>query len=559
MLTATRRTWLAALAAMAVAAAATVPFRHLWEPDEPRYCQSAREMIESGDWVLPRLNGEPYGHKPPAFMWLVAAGRLAGLGWTPAGVLPSLLPFVALLLLMPAMARDLGLSRPAGELAAAFLAASPLAAIMALAARMDTLLATLFTASLWLAVRLVWPIGPAPRGGHIALWLALAVATLTKGPVVLVLFALTIGITWVAARPSPTLAPIFAGPGPLVGMAVILAWLVPAGLRGGPDYLWEILVRQSAGRMVDSFAHKEPFYFHILTYPATGLPFAVLALTVALATLRGRRSDARTLLASAMIAVLGFFSALSGKLVVYLLPLFPAAALLAADAIVRGRENLRTGLYAGAFGMILLGAVVALSPHSYGQLRPVRLLLLAAGGAMVACAMAALVALLRRQPALSIAARLTAAGLLVPAAVVPFSTHALNPTMHLAAVAAVVQGMEPEATDGFVFRMNVSGPSLYAQRIVRKLRSPQELRETLLAGRAVIVEEKAWRRVRSQLSDLTILATVFEFRTGPVLVLRAKLLAPPGASAWPAGASPRQETLPESPPRPYIHRQGPRR
>ena len=535
---ATVRVWLLAFAAMAVAAATTVPYRHLWEPDEPRYCQSAREMIATGDWLVPRLHGDLYGHKPPVFMWLVAAGRLAGLDWTPAGVLPSLVPFCALLLLLPAMAQSFGLSRPAGELAAAFLAASPMAALMALAARMDTLLEVLFAVSLWLAARLVWPTGRPSPGAHLALWVTLAVATLTKGPVAVALFALTIGVTWLVARPRPSLAPLVAGPGPLAGMVVILAWLVPAGLRGGLDYLREILLRQSAGRMVDSFAHQKPFYYHLLTYPATGLPIAVLALTIVTATLRGRRSEPRTLLAAAMVAGLGFFSFLSGKLVIYLLPLFPAAALLAADAVVEKRGQLRFGLGVGVAGMLVMGTVVALSPFFRAELASSAYPLAAAGGAIIACAMWALWNLRRHREPATVAARLTLAGLLLPGAVFPIATHALDPTMHLATVAAAVEEMEPTANDGFVFRMNVSGPSLYTGRIYRKLSAVEDLRQVLLAGRAVIVEEKIWRRVCAELSHLAIRKTVFDFRTGPVFVLRARLPAPAAAAHGPVSTSP---------------------
>ena len=537
-MTAPRHLWLLAVAALATAAATTVFYRHLWEPDEPRYCQSASEMIESGEWLLPRLHGQPYGHKPPVFMWLVAAGRLAGLSWTPAGVFPSLVPFVVLLLLMPAMARGFGLSRSAGQLAAAFLAASPLAAIMALAARMDTLLEVFFTLSLWLTARLLWPSGPPSPAARWALWVTLAVATLTKGPVVLVLFALTIGLTCLVARPRPRVGPIFSGFGPLAGVGVLLAWLVPAGLRGGPAYLQEILVRQSVGRMVDSFAHQKPFYYHLVTYPATGLPFAVLALMVAFTTLRGRRSQPHILLASAMVAVLGFFSLLSGKLVIYLLPLFPAAALLAAEAAVTGRGPLRAGLGAGAVGMMLMGTAVGLSPFFRAELGDYLAPLAVAGGAIVACGLWALWGVRRRRNPITVASRLTLAGVILPAVVFPIATRALDPTMHLATVAAAVVQMEPDVNDGFVFRMNVSGPSLYTGRVFRKVSSVEDLGSLLLAGRAIIVEEKIWRRVDSALSHLTIRKTVFNFRTGPVFVLRAKLPAPPAAARDPVSASP---------------------
>jgi len=516
-----RRTWLLSLGVMVVAAATTVPFRHLWEPDEPRYCQSAREMIASGDWILPRLNGQPYGHKPPLFMWLVAAGRLTGLGWTAAGVLPSLLPFLALVLVMPRMARDLGLPRSTGELAGAFLAASLLAAVMALAARMDTLFAVLLTLAFWLTARLLWPVEGVTRRDHLLLWIVLALATLTKGPVALVLLALTVTITTLVVKPRPHLAPLFRGPGPVVALLLLLAWVVAAGLHGGPDYLHEILIRQSTGRAVDSFAHKKPFYYHLMTYPVTGLPFAPVSLFTAAFALRRRNSHPTTLLAAAVVAVLGFFSVISGKLVVYLLPLFPAAALLAADAVLGQRRGVRSGLWLGSAGMTLVGAGVAVAPWLRHELDSVKGPLLVAGGVVTALAAAAAAGLIRRQEPLVVAVRLTMAGLVIPLAVFPLAARALDPTMHLATVAAAVKKMEPEASDGFVFRMNVSGPSLYAERIFRKLRTPEELAAVLRSGRVVITEEKSWQRIGGALPGLTTRATVFPFRTGPVFILRA--------------------------------------
>ena len=45
--------------------------RDLWEPDETRYAVIAREMKETGNWILPHLNGAVYAEKPPFFFWLV--------------------------------------------------------------------------------------------------------------------------------------------------------------------------------------------------------------------------------------------------------------------------------------------------------------------------------------------------------------------------------------------------------------------------------------------------------------------------------------------------------
>jgi 4-amino-4-deoxy-L-arabinose transferase-like glycosyltransferase len=49
----------------------------LWNPDEPRYAQVAKEMMESGNWILPHLNSQVYPDKPPVFFWLIALSNHA--------------------------------------------------------------------------------------------------------------------------------------------------------------------------------------------------------------------------------------------------------------------------------------------------------------------------------------------------------------------------------------------------------------------------------------------------------------------------------------------------
>src|SRR5215475_2268145 len=57
----------------------SVWMRDLWNPDEPRYAEVAREMVARDDYALPHLNGAVYGEKPPLFFWLgAAAGSLPG-------------------------------------------------------------------------------------------------------------------------------------------------------------------------------------------------------------------------------------------------------------------------------------------------------------------------------------------------------------------------------------------------------------------------------------------------------------------------------------------------
>ena len=65
--------------------------RGLWNPDEPRVGQIAREMVSSGDWVVPQLNGTPFVEKPPLCFWLVSVLLTIGLPLEMACRLPSLL------------------------------------------------------------------------------------------------------------------------------------------------------------------------------------------------------------------------------------------------------------------------------------------------------------------------------------------------------------------------------------------------------------------------------------------------------------------------------------
>src|SRR5690349_263196 len=77
----------------------------LWNPDEPRFAEIARVMAASGDWLTPRLNGEPYSNKPPFTFWSIAtAARFTGQVDELAARVPSALAAIAVLALTGVMA-----------------------------------------------------------------------------------------------------------------------------------------------------------------------------------------------------------------------------------------------------------------------------------------------------------------------------------------------------------------------------------------------------------------------------------------------------------------------
>src|SRR4051812_10365276 len=154
----------------------------LWDGDEPRYAQTSRQMLQSGDWVVPRLYDEPRTAKPPMIYWLQAA-CMAVLGDNSrAARLPSAVAMSLTLALFAAAVRRLAGPRRAAW-AVLVLASSVMVVISAKASTTDSVL-LLWVTIAQLCLYEVW------RGrGTWTVWVttgvAVGLAGLTKGPVVL--------------------------------------------------------------------------------------------------------------------------------------------------------------------------------------------------------------------------------------------------------------------------------------------------------------------------------------------------------------------------------------
>lgn len=499
--------------------------RTLWEPDETRYAEVAREMRASGDLALLRLNGEPYTHKPPLFIWAIAALQEMGLPTTAASMLPA---FAALLLLLPALralAAATGLPREHGSAAFALLASSPLAAGMGLLARMDIVLALTNTAALVGLAGLLLPRagGRAGRGPHLLLWAAIGVGVLAKGPVALAMPAATALLAWLLLSPRPSLRPVLVGWGPALAVAIVLAWLVPAAIAGGPAVLHELVVTQSAGRLTSSFAHRQPFYFHFLTYPLTGLPWSPVVVVATFAALRRRVLDGTAFLAATVAGVILFFSLVSGKLEIYLLPLFPPAALLVASALARRAP--RWALAVGAAALAVAGVAIAAAPGLRPELADAVVMARVAGAVLAGTATVAL-ALAMRRPGPAAVAALALAGLTVPAVVIPCLAAPLDRSLGVAPTAAAVSRLEPDIDEGLVYRSDLAGLSLYARRTFRRIDTEPELASALASGRCVAVLERDWMKLGIQVRGLADEVARQPFRRRTLLVVRGRTGGP---------------------------------
>jgi 4-amino-4-deoxy-L-arabinose transferase-like glycosyltransferase len=316
----------------------------LWDRDEPRFAQAAREMRERGDLVVPTFGGEGRYHKPPFAYWTILAGT-ALLGDGPfaaragSGLLAALAALAAGLL-----ARDLTRGRPEPERdraeAWSALAAltAPLAFGVARLAIADGALLLWVVLVQWTGLRLIR--GWGGLGSALAFWAAMAAGILTKGPIAPMVY----GATLIAAR---CLAALPAGWArrhrPALGVPLLLAltlpWAVAAQARTGGAFLREAIgvhviersLRPFEGHGVEGvlgYLAGLPAYLVLL--PLLTLPWSVPGLVGGAAWWRSReRSFEGAFLAGWIVGPLVVFSLVATKLPHYVAPLAPAIAVAA--------------------------------------------------------------------------------------------------------------------------------------------------------------------------------------------------------------------------------------
>ncbi|MFZ5622594.1 MAG: ArnT family glycosyltransferase, partial [Pseudomonadota bacterium] len=318
--------------------------RPLLPVDETRYVGVAWEMWTRGDFLVPYLNGEAYSHKPPLLFWLMQAGwGLSGVN----DVWPRLVaPLVGLgcLGLTALLARRLWPARPlAAALAPWLLFGCVFFAGFSTLTQFDLLVVFCTLLGMLGLQRAATGAG----SGWLVVGLAIGLGVLSKGPVILlhVLPAALLGRLWVDRARLKGWACWYGGltAAVLLGAAIALAWALPAAQAGGPDYQRAIFWGQTADRMVDSFAHRQPFWWYLPWLPVLLLPWTLWP--PVWHALRGgivAERAGRFLLCWAL-PVVAALSLISGKQVKYLLPMFPALALLAAGALARVQEAPASG------------------------------------------------------------------------------------------------------------------------------------------------------------------------------------------------------------------------
>lgn len=391
--------------------------------DESRFAQASRQMLESGDVVVPMVLGTPRLNKPPLIYW-----AQAGAAWLLTGGdaqrdaiwmyrLPSLLAAVGIAIVVWRVSRSF-MGPWAAVLAAACTALAPVMAWEARQARADMVL-TLFTTG---AMAALWSImrdkDRTPAWKPLLLWTLTGLGTLTKGPITPMVVVTCLAATAVIAARYDLLRRVR----PLMGAGVVLAvgapWLVAVMARVGPAEYWRLIFDETVGRSMEAKeGHWGPPGYHLLLSPLLLFP-ASLGIGAGLAAAwRSVRHSARRgaeharpdpvevspalFLTCWIVPSWIVFELVSTKLPHYTMPLTPAAVMLCVHGLtsreawaVTLRERtwatrgLRVGILAAMVACLTAWLLSASTMNDAEVLHaPSRALMLVYGAAAVAAAL----------------------------------------------------------------------------------------------------------------------------------------------------------------------------
>jgi 4-amino-4-deoxy-L-arabinose transferase-like glycosyltransferase len=345
---------------------------HLLEPDEGRYAQIPKEMVESGDWIVPTLQGEPYLDKPPLMYWLVSLSYKAfGINEASARLVPALAVHLTILMIYLIGRRSVG--ERGAFWAAMLLSVAPGFLGVARLLLLDGLLTFCVTSSILCGFEAVRT-GTLKRNWWIAAAVFSGLGFLTKGPISeLLLFPPLIAWGWLKFKSGGTVSPCDERPegrspsafgirNTLLFAAIVVAINVPwyvAIYFKEPVFLKYFFWEHNVLRFVKPFDHLEPVWYYVPIFLAGFLPGVILLVPYLRQMLFSRDVPQRSaaggfwLLSGAW--TLFFFSCSGSKLPTYILPAFPPLCLALGEYVARSKWDTRwaTRGIVGTFAAII--------------------------------------------------------------------------------------------------------------------------------------------------------------------------------------------------------------
>ena len=342
--------------------------------DEARFAQATKQMLESGDFVDIRFQEEPRHKKPVGVYWLQAAAVAAAGGPESAGIwayrLPSVAGAMAAVLLTFAVGARL-FDRRAALLGAAFLAGSLALVLEANQAKTDAVLLATVVAAQWALVRL-WSGEPggADAPAFWVFWIAIAAGILVKGPLAPFVVLLTLIALVISERRWRWLSGLRPLRGISLTVLLVAPWAVAVWIATDGTFFTTAIGTDFAPKLVSGQeSHGAPPGYYAALMPAFFWPASLFAVPAAVFAWRQRHEPSVRFCLAWLVPAWLVFELIPTKLPHYVLPLYPALALLAGAAvssfaaqavpILRSRVGrLWTGLWV-LIGVLLAAAAIA--------------------------------------------------------------------------------------------------------------------------------------------------------------------------------------------------------
>ena len=341
----------------------------LIDPDEGRYIEIPREMLERGDFITPTLNYVKYFEKPPLHYWLNAlsltvfgenefAARFAG---TLCGLLTVLATYY--------LGRRLFGRRP-GLFAATILGSAGGFLVQARINFTDMTLTFFLTAAFAFFILAARDGATDKARDYYLFYVSMALAVLAKGLIGIVLPGAVIFLYIVFTRRWRLLGEMRLISGGALFLLVSAPWFLLVSLRN-PEFPHFFFIHEHFQRFLTKVHHRfQPFWFFIPVLAGTMLPWSFFIPSALKKAWQERKGHAETLFLLLWAGVIfAFFSKSNSKLIPYILPVFPPLALLMGKWFAEtgsGRSVSRPAFATGAV-LALLGSAALLFPHFSGK------------------------------------------------------------------------------------------------------------------------------------------------------------------------------------------------
>ena len=333
-------------------------FRPLLVIDETRYFGVAWEMFESKNFLVPHLNGLPYDHKPPLLFWLInLSWFLFGINEILARLIPLLFAIGSMLLVWRIYRLLWREDRFGADAVLWVMAGLVIFSFYSTLFMFDIMLGFWVLLAIYGGLRALEE--PTVKNFAIIAF-AIGFGILAKSPVIVAhllpiyLFAHTFS--------KPTKRFYIGGfIAVLVGIGIALLWGIPAALLGGEEYARGIFWGQYAGRAIDSFAHKRPFWWYLYWIPIILFPW--LLTQPFWKGLKGEKvfDNGMRFLAIWLLGTLLIFSLISGKQLHYIVPEFGGYAMLITRLISKAELRFFKAPMVGVV-FILFGVLFFVAP-----------------------------------------------------------------------------------------------------------------------------------------------------------------------------------------------------